>query len=173
MPPRPRLTRVPTIAQVVPGAHVHIVLKQDQPTGRTVDGVVQTVLTRSNHPRGIKVRLGDGRVGRVQLMGDGKTAPATVQHQFADESLSAPVDQDAPREQVGLDAYIRPAKANRRGREQNKIRAADVDGKGSIGQAATPSAASLQSPTMTCPVCGAFEGDEAAVSHHVASHFDT
>jgi len=28
------------------------------------------------------------------------------------------------------------------------------------------------SATQVCPVCGEFEGDEAAVSHHVAEHFD-
>ncbi|KAL1838828.1 hypothetical protein VTJ49DRAFT_2185 [Mycothermus thermophilus] len=59
---------VPTIRQVIPGALVNIVLKADQPTGRTVQGVVGQLLTRGNHPRGIKVRLTDGRVGRVQSM---------------------------------------------------------------------------------------------------------
>ncbi|OJJ72172.1 hypothetical protein ASPBRDRAFT_88403, partial [Aspergillus brasiliensis CBS 101740] len=58
----------PTTQHVRPGAGVHIVLKKDQPTGRTVSGIVGEVLTRGNHPRGIKVRLVDGRVGRVQSM---------------------------------------------------------------------------------------------------------
>ncbi|KAH7356408.1 hypothetical protein BKA65DRAFT_381090, partial [Rhexocercosporidium sp. MPI-PUGE-AT-0058] len=40
----------------------------DQPTGRQVQGTVAELLTRGNHPRGIKVRLQDGRVGRVQRM---------------------------------------------------------------------------------------------------------
>ncbi|RMY39331.1 hypothetical protein D0866_02001 [Hortaea werneckii] len=61
---------VPTIRQVVPGASVSIVLKADQPTGREVQGRVGELLTRGNHPRGIKVRLQDGRVGRVQRMMD-------------------------------------------------------------------------------------------------------
>lgn len=48
------------------GLRVAIVLKQDQRTGRTVEGVVAEILTRSaTHPHGIKVRLTDGRVGRV------------------------------------------------------------------------------------------------------------
>ncbi|KAG4442102.1 hypothetical protein IFR05_002388 [Cadophora sp. M221] len=59
---------VPTIQQVIPGAPVFIVLKVDQPTGRQVQGTVAELLTRGNHPRGIKVRLQDGRVGRVQRM---------------------------------------------------------------------------------------------------------
>ncbi len=45
------------------GLKVAIVLKQDQ---RTV-GTVKDLLTNSNnHPHGIKVRLTDGQVGRVQ-----------------------------------------------------------------------------------------------------------
>lgn len=57
---------------VQPGARVAIVQKQDQRTGRTVEGVVAAVLTRSpSHPHGIKVRLLDGRVGRVKAVLDG------------------------------------------------------------------------------------------------------
>ncbi|HET6487869.1 MAG TPA: YwbE family protein [Spirochaetia bacterium] len=49
------------------GARVRIVLKQDQPTGRLTEGVVQDILTRSaDHPHGIKVRLTTGEVGRVK-----------------------------------------------------------------------------------------------------------
>lgn len=50
-----------------PGQRVAIVLKQDQRTGRETEGVVKDLLTRSSfHPHGIKVRLTDGRVGRVK-----------------------------------------------------------------------------------------------------------
>jgi uncharacterized repeat protein (TIGR03833 family) len=52
--------------QVVPGAHVSIILKIDQPTGRQVQGTVAEVLTSGDHHRGVKVRLVDGRVGSVQ-----------------------------------------------------------------------------------------------------------
>ena len=57
---------------VRPGLRVAIVQKQDQRTGRTVEGIVAAVLTRSaSHPHGIKVRLADGRVGRVKaVLGD-------------------------------------------------------------------------------------------------------
>lgn len=49
------------------GLRVAIVLKQDQRTGRETIGVVKDLLTNSNfHPHGIKVRLTDGQVGRVQ-----------------------------------------------------------------------------------------------------------
>jgi uncharacterized repeat protein (TIGR03833 family) len=49
------------------GLLVDIVLKQDQPTGKRTRGVVKDILTNApNHPHGIKVRLQDGQVGRVQ-----------------------------------------------------------------------------------------------------------
>jgi uncharacterized repeat protein (TIGR03833 family) len=50
-----------------PGRGVLIVLKQDQRTGKLTSGTVKDILTNSAfHPRGIKVRLSDGKVGRVQ-----------------------------------------------------------------------------------------------------------
>ena len=49
------------------GLRVAIVLKQDQRTGKQTVGIVKDLLTNSNfHPHGIKVRLTDGQVGRVQ-----------------------------------------------------------------------------------------------------------
>jgi uncharacterized repeat protein (TIGR03833 family) len=49
------------------GITVEIVLKQDQRTGRRTRGIVRDILTSSpTHPHGIKVRLEDGQVGRVQ-----------------------------------------------------------------------------------------------------------
>jgi uncharacterized repeat protein (TIGR03833 family) len=52
---------------IVPGTPVSIVLKCDQRSGHLTNGIVQSVLTNSaNHPRGIKVRLTSGQVGRVQ-----------------------------------------------------------------------------------------------------------
>ena len=49
------------------GAVVNVVQKQDQGTGKLTQGVVARILTNSpNHPRGIKVQLESGIVGRVQ-----------------------------------------------------------------------------------------------------------
>lgn len=49
------------------GLTVDIVLKEDQGTGKRTRGIVKDILTNSQkHPRGIKVRLTDGQVGRVQ-----------------------------------------------------------------------------------------------------------
>lgn len=56
-----------TRADVTPGKVVDIVLKADQRTGKTTQGTVKELLTKSNHhPHGIKVRLTDGQVGRVK-----------------------------------------------------------------------------------------------------------
>ncbi|HYK91612.1 MAG TPA: YwbE family protein [Acidobacteriota bacterium] len=49
------------------GAHVQVVQKQDQGSGKLTEGFVQEILTRSaSHPHGIKVRLTSGIVGRVK-----------------------------------------------------------------------------------------------------------
>lgn len=54
-------------ADVRAGLKVAIVLKQDQRTGKKTVGIVKDLLTNSKfHPHGIKVRLTDGQVGRVQ-----------------------------------------------------------------------------------------------------------
>ncbi len=50
-----------------PGMPVRIVLKKDQRTGHLTEGIIKDLLTSApNHHRGIKVRLTDGQVGRVQ-----------------------------------------------------------------------------------------------------------
>jgi uncharacterized repeat protein (TIGR03833 family) len=55
---------------IQPGMLVAIVLKQDQHSGKLTRGIVRDILTKSaNHPHGIKVRLTDGQVGRVQQIG--------------------------------------------------------------------------------------------------------
>lgn len=52
---------------IYPGLMVAIVLKEDQPTGKLTQGFVKELLTSAPiHPRGIKVRLETGEVGRVQ-----------------------------------------------------------------------------------------------------------
>lgn len=58
---------VPARKELSPGLRVAIVLKRDQRTGKRTTGVLSTILTKSpTHPHGIKVRLEDGQVGRVQ-----------------------------------------------------------------------------------------------------------
>lgn len=66
-----------TRAEIKPGMTVDIVLKADQRTGRLTRGVVARLLTKSpSHPRGIKVMLEDGQVGRVQrILPGGQPGP--------------------------------------------------------------------------------------------------
>ena len=65
------------------GLTVDIVQKADQRSGRLTRGRVREILTGSaTHPHGIKVRLEDGRVGRVAAIIDtsgegGETRPGT------------------------------------------------------------------------------------------------
>jgi len=56
-------------SQIKPGIKVKIVLKQDQVSGKLTEGTVKDILTNSStHPHGIKVRLTDGKIGRIQLL---------------------------------------------------------------------------------------------------------
>lgn len=50
-----------------PGVKVKIIQKQHQRTGQLTEGLVKDILTKSAvHNRGIKVRLDNGIIGRVQ-----------------------------------------------------------------------------------------------------------
>ncbi|KAI9370283.1 hypothetical protein BJX61DRAFT_516003 [Aspergillus egyptiacus] len=180
------MPRVPTTTDVVPGALVNIVLKADQPTGRTVLGTVATLLTRGNHPRGIKVRLADGRVGRVQSMAapasaaeragerepsaQTATVPVVATSHSAHGRRSRPVPEmeyERPPQSIDLGAYIAQPRKRGKGKGANRGR----NQESLPGDRAEMEQRGCSSEVVTCPVCGAFEGDEAAVAHHVSSHF--
>jgi uncharacterized repeat protein (TIGR03833 family) len=56
-------------ANIKPGILVNIILKKDQRSGALTEGIVKDLLTSApKHHRGIKVRLEDGQVGRVQVI---------------------------------------------------------------------------------------------------------
>lgn len=56
---------------VTPGCSVMVVKKEDQRTGVETRGIVQRLLTNAEyHPRGIKVMLVDGTVGRITVLND-------------------------------------------------------------------------------------------------------
>ena len=58
---------IPARNELRVGLRVEIVMKNDQGTGRLTAGTIGAILTASRrHPHGIKVRLLDGRVGRVK-----------------------------------------------------------------------------------------------------------
>ncbi|GAB7354737.1 hypothetical protein MBLNU459_g5150t1 [Dothideomycetes sp. NU459] len=179
---------VPSIVQVRPGVAVSIVLKADQPTGRQVQGTVKDVLTSGNHPRGIKVRLVDGRIGRVQRLdtagapsGNAQqtesqalgqsntgTGPASSYRSFRMQSKYTDVRmEDNPTEppsQYDLSAFVvREAKPKKKGAKSLLKAAPSLEPE--------PETEPLAATSAKCPVCDAFEGDEAAVAHHVESHF--
>lgn len=188
---RPSHPRVPAIRDINPGTAVNIVLKADQPTGRTVSGKVGELLTRGDHPRGVKVRLTDGRVGRVQSLHSGEpTQEEAVQenehgiqlrteggdvsgrrNRFAAHDMRLDGPEEPSSEPLGLDMYIRPAKGKKRG-NNNKTQAGQSGGKTEGGSQSleADTAPEIKAP-VKCPVCAEFEGDEAAVAHHVAGHF--
>jgi uncharacterized repeat protein (TIGR03833 family) len=61
-------------ADIVLGARVQVVQKQDQRSGKLTEGAVQAILTSSaTHPHGIKVRLASGEVGRVKTILSGRS----------------------------------------------------------------------------------------------------
>jgi uncharacterized repeat protein (TIGR03833 family) len=60
---------IPMRKEIQPGLRVMIIEKQNQSTGQLTEGVVQSILTSSaSHPHGIKVRLTNAKVGRVQCL---------------------------------------------------------------------------------------------------------
>jgi len=59
----------PTRDEIKIGRGVWIIEKENYGTDNFKQGIVQNILTSSSrHPRGIKVRLTDGSVGRVQYL---------------------------------------------------------------------------------------------------------
>ena len=70
---------VPKMSQLQRGVNVNIVLKADQRSGKLTTGQVSETLTRGDHPRGIKVRLSNGQVGRVQSLAASTSITSTGQ----------------------------------------------------------------------------------------------
>ncbi|MDO8523165.1 MAG: YwbE family protein [bacterium] len=59
----------PKRSEIRRGSAVWIIEKENYGTDNYKQGIVKDVLSpRENHPRGIKVRLVDGSVGRVQWL---------------------------------------------------------------------------------------------------------
>lgn len=178
----------------MPGVGVSIVLKVDQPTGRQVQGIVGDVLTSGNHPRGIKVRLQDGRVGRVQQIvnvGIAQTAseglsnlgrngepiglgaiphtphqaPFTpIRRQYSDVREDG-FDYGEEKSSRAAPSLLDYVKQSK---QKKKGKSAPVN---PTSESATASTTDGPSPLAVCPLCG-FEGDGAAVAHHANSHFD-
>ena len=158
-------------------------------------GIVGELLTRGDHPRGIKVRLRDGRVGRVQGL------CALAETLAAEEAVGGPGAGVGWGGEVGGGVERVPGGGFGRGardadmRDEEGVwgeyggervgrgsRLADYfpdlgggssergGGDGAADVNAGMGTVDFASATATCPVCGNFEGDEAAVAHHVEEH---
>jgi len=80
---------VPRMSQLCPGVGVNVVLKNDQRSGMQTGGRISEILTRGDHPRGIKVCLMDGKIGRVQSLSSDSDPTGTAEMTF-----SAPIRYD-------------------------------------------------------------------------------
>ena len=153
-----------------------IVLKVDQPTGSEVRGIVADLLTRGDHPRGVKVRLRDGRVGRVQrlvseaegLEGEGLAGgPGANLGRNGENGMGGRGGYHFERDIRENDEYFY---------DEGKAAGRDLGLFAQLEEADQRHAAS-RGPAIgsgelaTCPVCGVFEGDERAVAFHVEEHF--
>ena len=167
-PARPYAASVPNVQQVIPGASVSIVLKEDQPTGKENQGIVQDLLTRGNHPRGIKVRLTDGRVGRVQRMAGGATV---AQPQTATAAVAATVNyrREGTRLPSVRDVRNEDDLSGPPPRTLFDFLPPEMNDDSSTETQTSSGNAAFSSATAHCPFC-TFEGDELAVSHHVEEH---
>lgn len=180
---------VPAYAALAEGTPVSLVLKIDQPTGRQVCGIVSELLTRGDHPRGVKVRLRDGRVGRVQrvvgeregLAGEegaggvganlgrdgenggarGGVARGGFKHERDVREDDEYLYDEGRVAGRDLGFFSQLEEADRRHQESVSVgvERGAGGGGGSEGEIAV------------CPVCGEFEGDERAVAFHVEGHF--
>ena len=102
------------------GLSVGIVLKEDQGTDAVVYGKISDFLTNSKrHPRGIKVRLEDGSIGRVREIGEGEEKEEAVSAKKGssesdddasdenDEEQEQEQEQDEQREEQSNVVYVR------------------------------------------------------------------
>ncbi len=72
--------KVPTRQEIKIGSRVKVIEKVNYETGEVTEGTVAQILTsKPNHPRGIKVRLTNGIVGRVQALGGQPIVPVETQ----------------------------------------------------------------------------------------------
>lgn len=182
--PRPAYTSVPPIRAIHPGGGVSIILKEDQQSGHQVKGIVADLLTRGDHPRGVKVRLRDGRVGRVQglvseaegLQGEGIVGGPDANLGRNGEGV-ANAGRGGGRRGGRIERDIREDDEylyeNRATTQDSGLFAALEEADRRHAQSRVePGAQSLASEsTAVCPVCYKFEGDEASVAHHVEQHF--
>lgn len=169
----PSHIRVPPAAYVHASVHVSITLKQDQGTGREVQGTVAESLTRGDHPRGVKVRLVDGRVGRVQrIVPDEADVASTISTAGNDSVITATQALNINRGQTeSTTASLADYVVVRKGKNKQTLPLGSMEARGASTANTLSNQTTEGAMTSRCPVCADFEGDEAAVAWHVGRHF--
>lgn len=180
--PRPAYISVPPIRAIHPGGGVSIVLKEDQQSGHQVKGIVAELLTRGDHPRGVKVRLRDGRVGRVQglvseaegIQGEGIVGGPEANLGRNGEGAAGGrrrggrIERDIRQD----DEYLYENRAASQGQDLGLFAALEeADRRHQQGRVEPVAHSPPSEELAVCPVCYKFEGDEASVAHHVEQHF--
>jgi uncharacterized repeat protein (TIGR03833 family) len=179
--PNRAYSSVPPHRLIHPETPVSIILKADQPTGHQVSGIVADLLTRGDHPRGVKVRLRDGRVGRVQRIvsvEEGERGEGVV------GGAGANLGRDGAGSSRGGGFGMRGGRMERDIREEDdylydesKVVTRNDGLFGALEEAdqrwreQSGGGKKEHVDVVVCPVCAEFEGDERAVAHHVEGHF--
>lgn len=143
-------------------------------------GIVADVLTSGDHPRGVKVRLRDGRVGRVQgLVAEAEGERGEAEVGGAEAGLGRNGEEERGRGRGGRGARgafrgVRDVRDDEYVWDESRERQlgeyfAGLDLEGTPREVGVRDG--FKSELVTCPVCTVFEGDERAVAFHVEQHF--
>lgn len=126
---------------------------------------MQRIVSKAEAEAGEGGRSGLGENGEA----GGRSAPARISRGsgfLASRYTDARLDQEleAPVAENSLEDYIKVKKPKKKGKGAKAVeepsQATEATGAEDVKQV-----------VVSCPVCGEFEGDEAAVAHHVEMHF--
>lgn len=123
--------------------------------GENLVGGTNAGLGRDGESESTFERRGGG--GRSRGRGAAETAGFRHVQDVRDDEYM--YDENAPR---SLGAYFTGL---------DELEARDAEGSNWTGEEDRGTVPEFKSEMAKCPVCGAFEGDERAVAHHVEGHF--
>ena len=130
-------------------------------------GRVQRVVGVEEGERGEGGNGEGGEEGGVRTMDGARASGASggfTGRRYGDFRREEP---DEPKEaKLSLADYV-VVKKGKKGKSKTTAPQDEV-----VEDEASEDVSATKTETTTCPVCGEFEGDEAAVAHHVNGHFD-